>query len=53
MLNIDYVYYKIIGCGSFISLSISLIQTLIQRNNFDFQSTELSISSIIEITFSK
>jgi hypothetical protein len=48
MFNTDYVYYRIIGCGSFISLVISSIQTLVQRNNFDFQSIESSISSIIE-----
>jgi hypothetical protein len=46
MFNIDYVCLRIVGCGSFTSLFISSIQTLVERNNFDFQSIESFISSI-------
>jgi hypothetical protein len=39
---------RIVGCGSFTSLFISLIQMLVKCNGFDFESIKSSIFSIFE-----
>jgi hypothetical protein len=38
----------IVGGGSFISLSISLVQMLVEHNGFDYKCIESSISSIFK-----